>query len=73
MELRDFVLRATTGMRIVSSGDLTPNQISEAQAAYRFWLDVDTGLGFALVPWELTTGKDRKREADYFSRNNMMV
>ena len=72
MELRDFVLRATNEMRIVSSGDLTTHQISEAQAANRFWVDEETGLGFALLPWELTTDKDRKREADYFSRNMMV-
>ena len=71
--LRDFLMLATNEMRIVSSGDMTELQIAEARQANRFYVDEETGLGFAAIPWELTTSKDRKREADYFSRNNMMA
>jgi len=35
--------------------------------------EIKKGYGWAIVSWELTTDKDRQREADYFSRNNMMV
>ena len=66
--LREFVLRTTKQMRLVSSGDLTTHQISEAQANGTFWVDEPTGLGFALVPWELTTNKDRARELEYIQR-----
>ncbi len=44
--------------RIVSSGDLCVEAISEAQACKRFYVDED-GFGFAYLPWELTTDKDR--------------
>jgi len=53
--------------RIVSSGDLTPMQITEAQARKLFYVEPGGGLGWALVPWELTTPKDRKREEEYFA------
>ena len=59
--------------RIVSSGDLQMEVIVESQANERFYVDPDTSLGWAIIPWELSTMKDRKREADYFSRNNMLV
>ena len=62
---------ATLGGRVVSSNDLSPFQISEARRLGKFWISPE-GFGWAIVPWELTTTKDRKREADYFSRNNMM-
>ncbi len=71
--IRDFLMLSTNEMRIVSSGDMTELQISESRQANRFFVDEETGLGFAAIPWELTTSKDRKREAGYFSRNNMMV
>lgn len=67
-----FLLSMGEG-RIVSSGDLTRLQIAEAQARGRFYVEPGGGLGWAVVPWDLTTAKDRKREADYFSRNNMLV
>ena len=60
------------GGRIVSSQELSEIQIGDAQLHNRFYVDPD-GFGFAFVPWNLTTTKDRKREADYFSRNGMMV
>lgn len=69
----EFLVRAaSTGGRIVSSNDLNEYQIAEARRENKFFV-TDDGLGFAILPWELTTDKDRKREAEYFTRNNMMV
>lgn len=64
---------AIENSRIVSSCDLHEIAISEFQAQGRFYIDPESGLGWALVPWEISTKKDRAREADYFSRNNAMV
>ena len=65
----EFLKRASDGKhRIVSSGDLHVMQISEAQAEGKFFVDDQTGLGWALVPWELTTAKDRHREQGFFTR-----
>ena len=50
--------------RIVSSGDLTTHQISEAQSKGNIWISRD-GFGWVLLPWSLTTQKDRNREGDY--------
>ncbi len=36
------------------------------------FIDDDTGLGFVLLPWELTTDKDRKRERDLRARQQML-
>ena len=70
----DFLRRAASeNCRVVSSGDLTHHQIVEAQTTGRFFVEPGGGLGWALLPWDLTTEKDRRREADYFSRNNMMT
>jgi len=58
----EFLRRAAANNhRIVSSGDLCRFQIAEAQANGLFFVD-ETGLGFALLPWDLTTDKDRQRE-----------
>lgn len=54
--------------RIVSSGDLCVEAISEAQACKRFYVDED-GFGFAYLPWELTTDKDRDREKSFSETN----
>lgn len=63
-EALEFLKRAAYGKhRIVSSGDLTTLQIAEAQACDRFFVDTDTGLGWALLPWELSAQKDKMREA----------
>jgi len=62
----DFLTRAGTKGRIVSSGDLTTIQIAEFQAKGQFWVDPVTSYGYAIVPWDLTTPKDRKRETAYF-------
>lgn len=62
----EFLKRAADGEhRIVSSGDLTEIQIAEAQACGRFYVEPGGGLGWALLPWSLTTTKDRDREALY--------
>ncbi len=66
-------LAASKGGRIVSSNDLHPFQMAELRQAGTFFVDPATSYGWGLLPWDLTTDKDRKREADYFSRNNMMV
>jgi hypothetical protein len=64
----DFLKRASDGKhRIVSSGDLNRMQIVEAQVRRMFYVDEETGLGWALLPWDLTTDKDRERERQYFS------
>lgn len=62
----------TNPCRIVSTNDLDVFQIGEARAQKRMFVDEETGLGWVMLPWDLTTGRDRKREAYYFSRNNMM-
>ncbi len=59
----EFLQRtATDNARIVSSNDLTYFQIAEARASKRFFVDEETGFGWALLPWDLTTDKDRQRE-----------
>lgn len=62
----EFLKRAGKDGRIVSSGDLTTIQIATFQAADWFFVDPDTGYGWAIVPWDLSTPKDRKREEEYF-------
>jgi hypothetical protein len=72
MTALEFLRRAAEGNhRIVSSGDLHEMQISEAQANKLFFVDDQTGLGWALVPWELTTAKDRHREEGFFTRQGL--
>lgn len=72
-ETINFLHRASTeNARIVSSNDLHEIVIAEAQANNRFWVDPETGYGWALIPWELSTQKDRQRKADYFLRNGML-
>ena len=64
----DFLKRAVTkGGRVVSSGDLNIWQISEARAKGDWWLSPD-GFGWAILPWELTTDKDREREKAFFTK-----
>jgi hypothetical protein len=63
-----FELARDGNGRIVSSGDLCVEAISEAQACKRFYVDED-GFGFAYLPWELTTDKDREREKSFSETN----
>ena len=68
----EFLRECSTGKyRIVSSGDLHRFQIAEAQACNRFYIDEETGYGWALLPWELTTDKDRQRECKYFLQHGL--
>jgi hypothetical protein len=60
-------LKRCNGHRIVSSGDLTTLQIAEAQARKLWYVEPGGGFGWALLPWELTTDKDRQRERRYFT------
>lgn len=59
-------LKRTDGHRIVSTGDLNEYQIAEARRENKMFVDPDTGLGWVLLPWELTTDKDREREKLFF-------
>ena len=69
LSAEEFLKQAITlGGRIVSSGDLNRFQISEAQALGRWWVN-DEGFGFAILPWILTTDKDRERERAFFQAN----
>lgn len=66
-----FLVRAAKeNARVVSSGDLHHAVIVEAQATNRFWVDPETHLGFALIPWTLSTMKDRERETAYFEERS---
>lgn len=63
-----FLARAAAaGCRVVSSGDLNEWQISSARSKGNFWVSAE-GLGWAILPWELTTEKDRGRERAYLER-----
>ena len=62
-----FARAAANGGRIVSSNDLNVWQISEARVLRNFWVS-DEGFGWAILPWNLTTDKDRQREKDFFGR-----
>lgn len=48
--------------RLVSTGALTLLQISELRARGLMFVDSETSLGFALVPWEWATIKDIQRD-----------
>ena len=66
----EFLARAVqTGGRVVSSNDLNKWQLSEAQAKGLWWVSHE-GFGWAILPWCLTTDKDRGRERDYFLSND---
>lgn len=62
----EFLKKAIDKGRIVSSGELTTLQIAEFQAAGDFYVEPNGGFGWAIVPWDLTTMKDRKRETAFF-------
>lgn len=58
----EFLTRCSTQHgRIVRTGDLLREQIVEAQADGRMYVN-DDGIGFVLLPWDLTTQLDRARE-----------
>ena len=63
----EFMMRAVSvGGRVVSSNDLNRFQLSEAQAKGYWWVSPE-GFGWAILPWKLTTEKDRERERGYFT------
>lgn len=58
----DILTRCASGsFRIVCTGDLTEFQIAEARAEGRMYVDLN-GFGYVLLPWNLTTTKDKERE-----------
>lgn len=62
MSSLEFLLRFVNGYRIVSTGDLTVEQIAEARNEDRLFVDEGTQLGWVALPWELSTIKDKRRE-----------
>lgn len=64
----DFMKKFVDGHRIVSTGDLTNFQISNAQVEDRIYVEPNGGLGWVALPWDLTTAKDKQREAMLNSR-----
>jgi len=58
-------LKRTDGHRVVSTGDLNEYQIAEARRDGKMFVDEDTGFGWVLLPWSLTTDKDREREKKF--------
>jgi hypothetical protein len=63
-------LSASINGRIVSSNDLNKWRIAEARINNRFFVDDETGYGWAILPWELPTDKDRDRERTYLIGRN---
>lgn len=73
-EALTFLKRAADGEhRIVSSGDLTTFQIAEAQSQGRFYVEPGGGLGWALLPWHLTTDKDQQRAGLAMARERYVL
>ena len=61
-----FERALTAGGRIVCTGDLNEFQISEAHAKGNMWVS-PTGFGWVILPWTLTTDKDRTREREHIA------
>ena len=59
----DFLKKFVNNHRIVSTGDLTEFQISNAQVEKRIYFEPNGGLGWVALPWDLSTKKDKEREA----------
>lgn len=55
---------AKTGGRIVCTGDLLDLQILEARVDKRIYVE-QSGIGFVILPWELSTQKDKARELKF--------
>lgn len=61
----EFLKRCADGnYRIVSTGDLVEMQIAQARSQDTMFVDDETGLGWVLLPWRLTTNKDLQREKE---------
>ena len=72
-DLKAFIKRFVgLGYRLVSTGDLTELQISEAKKEDRFFVDSDN-LGYVALPWDLTTEKDEKRFSNKLKRQNKII
>lgn len=56
--------------RIVSTADLNEFQIAEASSNGTLFIDQD-GFGFVMLPWQLTTKKDRERERAFFTERGI--
>lgn len=59
----EFLKKFVDGHRIVSTGDLTDLQISNAKVEGRMYVEPNGGLGWVALPWDLSTPKDKHREA----------
>lgn len=59
----EFLKKFVDGHRIVSTGDLTDLQISNAKVEQRMYVEPNGGLGWVALPWDLSTPKDKHREA----------
>ncbi len=66
-ELADLAVK--NGGRIVSTNDLHRFQIAEASAHGRMFVDPRTSYGWVLLPWDLTTAKDKDREIALLSES----
>ena len=64
----EFLKKFVDGHRIVSTGDLTDFQISNAKAENRFYVEPNGGLGWVALPWDLSTPKDKDREIKLLSK-----
>lgn len=69
MSADELLMFAAVSGRVVCSGDLTSLQIAEAQAS-GCWYVNDKGFGFTVLPWSLTTQKDKMREAGIWSKGS---
>lgn len=61
----DFMKKFANDYRIISTGDLTEFQISNARCEDRLYVEPNGGLGWVALPWDLTTTKDKQRELNY--------
>lgn len=61
----DFMKKFVNDYRIISTGDLTEFQISNARCEDRLYVEPNGGLGWVALPWDLTTTKDKQRELNY--------
>lgn len=59
----EFLKKFVDGHCIVSTGDLTDLQISNAKVEGRMYVEPNGGLGWVALPWDLSTPKDKHREA----------
>lgn len=66
MDALTFLKLACGTGRIVPSSEMTEFQICEARQRNLFYVEPGGGLGWRIVPWELTTRRDRERERQYF-------